>query len=143
MQRIKSLAALSLAMAAGMALAFPLTVEFENNAWRPAVEPETSTILQPYAKAVVVIRDADILARVLSNMEALNTAAGWVEDAGLLLIINDEAPVPAASPVPPDAPIAPPDKPPESPAPADPAQPDPALPSAAPTATTARARRAQ
>lgn len=83
--RVNTLVALAAALAAAQATAtaFPLQVELHNNNWRPGVEPETSTMVEPYAKAEVTVRDKDQLARVVSNIEQLNFIMGCIEDAGL------------------------------------------------------------
>ena len=83
--RISTLVALS-AMASVAASAFPLSVGMENNSWRPAVEPETSTLIEAYKTADVVVRDADQLVRVMSNIEQLNAIAQWPEGVGLALV---------------------------------------------------------
>ena len=73
-------------MASIAANAFPLSVGMENNSWRPAVEPETSTLIEAYKTADVVVRDADQLVRVMSNIEQLNAIAQWPEGVGLALV---------------------------------------------------------
>lgn len=87
--RVMSLAALAFAMGStAMAMAFPLTMEIENNCWRAAVEPETGTFIGPYQAASVTIKDADQVQRVLSNITALNELNGWADsDAGMHLVL--------------------------------------------------------
>lgn len=90
--RITSLAFMVAAMAA-MGSAFPVAVEFHNNTWTHGVEPETCTEALPYQSAPMVIRDADQFQRVLSNLEGVNALSGWVDGAGLFIVLPgaDEA----------------------------------------------------
>jgi hypothetical protein len=80
--------------AAGAALAFPAQVELHNNHFRMAVEPETSAEVQPYSHALVTVRDADQLKRMVCNIEQLNGLNGFAEDVGLTVVVLD---LPAAA----------------------------------------------
>lgn len=82
MTRITSLVALAAAMAAA-SVAFPVTVEVHNNCWRLAIEPESSTEVAPFGTSKVLIKDESQAARLLCNVDALNTMAGWPEGVGL------------------------------------------------------------
>ena len=90
--RITSLALMVAAMAA-VGSAFPVTVELHNNTWTHGVEPETCTEAAAYTSATMVIRDADQFQRVLSNLEGVNHLSGWVDGAGLFIVLPgaDEA----------------------------------------------------
>lgn len=90
--RITSLALMVAAMSA-VGSAFPVTVELHNNTWTHGVEPETCTEALPYQSSRMVIRDADQFVRVLSNLEGINTLSGWVDGAGLFIVLPgaDEA----------------------------------------------------
>lgn len=155
--RITSLAAFALALGAAAATAYPVTVQFENNTWRVAVEPETATEIAPYTSVFVVINDVDQLARILSNMASLNSLAGWGAGAGLFVVLPG-AQAAAPADVPPEGgsggeaesgvvlvDVVPVDAMPADPAPADATPVDPAPADAAPVdqavAPSARAAR--
>lgn len=82
--KIVTLAAMAAALAVAGA-AYPCQVEIHNNSFRLSVEPETSTEIQPYSVATATVKDEAQLQRMLSNIEALNTMAGWPEGVGMSL----------------------------------------------------------
>lgn len=90
--RITSLALMVAAMSA-VGATYPVTVQFENNTWTHGVEPETCTEALPYQSATMVIRDADQFNRVLSNLDGVNLLSGWIDGAGLFIVLPgaDEA----------------------------------------------------
>ena len=85
MAHITSVSLMLAAMAAAQAAAFPVEAELRNNCWRNAVETETSTEVAGESTAKVVIKSADQLQRVLSNIEQLISVAMWPEGVGLSL----------------------------------------------------------
>lgn len=78
---------------AGEGATYPLMLALTSRVPTDLVETETGTLLPMYATVPVVIKSADQLKRVQSNIESLNALHGWTDC--MVLRQPDDAPAAA------------------------------------------------